>query len=61
MKRLNAGYLVDFDNNVMLAKTIIDILNDYDEAKRLTLSAREYIIENLSMNARVGEYTELYN
>ena len=61
VKRLNAGYLVDFDNNVMLAKTIIDILNDYDEAKRLTLSAREYIIENLSMNARVGEYTELYN
>ncbi len=61
VKRLNAGYLVDFDNNVMLANTIIDILNDYDEAKKLTLSAREYIIENLSMNARVGEYTELYN
>ena len=61
VKRLNAGYLVDFDNNVMLDNTIIDILNDYDEAKKLTLSAREYIIENLSMNARVGEYTELYN
>ena len=28
VKRLNAGYLVDFDNNEMLAQTIIDILND---------------------------------
>lgn len=61
VKRLNAGYLVDFDNNEMLAQTIIDILNDYEDAKKLTLTARDFIIENLSMNARIGEYTELYN
>tara|TARA_B100001769_G_scaffold46547_2_gene33096 strand:- start:149 stop:1291 length:1143 start_codon:yes stop_codon:yes gene_type:complete len=61
VKRLNAGYLVDFDNDEMLAQTIIDILNDYEDAKKLTLTARDFIIENLSMNARIGEYTELYN
>tara|TARA_Y100000748_G_C15501678_1_gene490390 strand:+ start:3898 stop:5040 length:1143 start_codon:yes stop_codon:yes gene_type:complete len=61
VRRLNAGYLVDFDNNRMLADAIINILDDYDTAKELTYKARNYIIENLSMNARIGEYTELYN
>tara|TARA_B100001250_G_scaffold414509_1_gene453421 strand:+ start:1281 stop:2423 length:1143 start_codon:yes stop_codon:yes gene_type:complete len=60
VKRLNAGYLVDFDNNEMLADTIINILEDYKNAEDITLVAREYIINNLSMNARVGEYTALY-
>tara|TARA_Y200000002_G_scaffold359812_1_gene344455 strand:- start:866 stop:2008 length:1143 start_codon:yes stop_codon:yes gene_type:complete len=60
VKRLKAGYLVDFDNNQMLADTIINILENYNKAEDITLVAREYIIKNLSMNARVGEYTELY-
>jgi glycosyltransferase involved in cell wall biosynthesis len=60
VKRIKAGYLVDFDNNEMLANTIIDILNNYDDAKKLTNKARDYIIENLSMNARIDEYTDLY-
>ena len=60
VKRIKAGYLVDFDNNEMLANTIINILNNYDDAKKLTTEARDFIIENLSMNARIGEYTDLY-
>ena len=60
VKRLKAGYLVDFDDNKMLADTIINIIENVDEARELTVSARNFIIENLSMNARVGEYTSLY-
>jgi glycosyltransferase involved in cell wall biosynthesis len=60
VKRIKAGYLVDFDNNEMLANTIINILDNYDDAKKLTIEARDFIIENLSMNARIGEYTDLY-
>tara|TARA_B100001939_G_scaffold272971_1_gene240775 strand:- start:57 stop:1199 length:1143 start_codon:yes stop_codon:yes gene_type:complete len=60
VKRINAGYLVNFDDNEMLAKTIIDILENYDSAKDLTENARTHIIKNLSMNARIGEYTQLY-
>lgn len=60
VKRINAGYLVDFDDNQMLAKTIIKIIDNYDDAQSLTNTARNYIIDNLSMNARVNEYTELY-
>ncbi|MAV82236.1 MAG: hypothetical protein CMI90_02075 [Pelagibacteraceae bacterium] len=60
VKRLKAGYLVDFDNNKMLADTIIEIIENYEDAKDLTHIARDFIIKNLSMNARVGEYIDLY-
>ncbi len=45
----------DFSTYAVLA-----VWNDYENAKTLTLEARDYIIENLSMNARVGEYSDLY-
>ena len=60
VKRIDAGYLVDFDNNEMLSERIINIIDNYDEAKKLTLNARDHIIEKLSMNARIHEYTDLY-
>lgn len=60
VKRLKAGYLVDFDDNKMLSDTIIEIIENTEEAQALTNNARDFIIENLSMNARVGEYTALY-
>jgi glycosyltransferase involved in cell wall biosynthesis len=60
IKRLKAGYLVGFDEDEVLAETILDVLNNYDRALKMTDDAREYIFSNLSMNARVGEYTELY-
>ena len=31
-----------------------------ENGKKLTNKARDYIIENLSMNARIDEYTDLY-
>ena len=61
VKRLNAGYLVDFDNNEMLAQTIIDILNDYEDAKKLTLTARDFIIENLNPTIYTKSTFTVYN
>lgn len=60
IKRLKAGYLVGFDEDEVLAETILNVLNNYDSALQMTDDARDYIFSNLSMNARVGEYTELY-
>ena len=60
VKRIKAGYLVDFDDDEGLAETILSVFNNYDEAMSLTLEARTHIIDNLSMNARIHEYTELY-
>ena len=61
VKRINAGYLVNFDDNQGLGNMIINLLENYDDAIELTLAARKFIIENLSMNARIHEYTDLYN
>lgn len=60
VKRLNAGYLVDFDDKKMLSDTIIKIIENTKDAEALTEKARDFIIKNLSMNARVDEYTALY-
>ena len=60
VKRIKAGYLVDFDDDEGLAATILSVFNNYDEAMNITLEARTHIIDNLSMNARIHEYTELY-
>ena len=35
-------------------------LNNYQEAVDLTIKARTYILENMSMNARAHEYSDLY-
>ena len=60
VKRLKAGYTVDFDDVKMLSTTFDNILQNYDEALKVTSTARTFIIENLSMNARVGEYYDLF-
>jgi glycosyltransferase involved in cell wall biosynthesis len=60
VKRLKAGYLVDFDDDAGLADLILQVLGNYDEAKSMTIEARNLIIEKLSMNARIHEYTALY-
>ena len=61
IKRLNAGYLVDFDDVIGLSDTFSEIFNNYDKAKDKTLRAKRYIEQHLSFNCRVGEYTEIYN
>jgi glycosyltransferase involved in cell wall biosynthesis len=61
IKRLKAGYLVDFDDVNGLCDTFINIFEDYDLAMNKTLKAKQYINEHLSFNFRVGEYTDIYN
>lgn len=60
VERINAGYTVEFDDVSGLAKTFQFIFDNYDEAKKKTAEAREYIINHMSMNTRASEYTELY-
>ena len=60
VERLNAGYTVAFDDVEMLADTFNHILLNYNAALDLTNKARTFIIENLSMNARVNEYYSLF-
>ena len=61
IKRLNAGYLVDFDDVNGLCDIFINIFDDYDLAMNKTLKAKQYIEQHLSFNSRVGEYTDIYN
>lgn len=61
VERLNAGATVKFDDVDGLADTFDEILNNYNQAVSKTLIARKFIIENLSMNARIKEYYEIFN
>jgi glycosyltransferase involved in cell wall biosynthesis len=58
--RMDAGYLVQFDDIDGLADQIDWVLNHQEEAQIKTVKARTHVLEKLSMNARINEYTELY-
>lgn len=60
VKRLDAGYTVDFGQVKELAEKFNWIFENYPEAKAKTIKAKQYIEDNLSLNKRVSEYTELY-
>lgn len=61
IKRLDAGYLVDFDDVSGLSSIFVNIFNNYDLAMDKTLRAKQYIEQHLSFNSRVEEYTGIYN
>lgn len=60
VKRLDAGRLVGIDNVKELSDTFDEVLTNYEEALARTIKARDFIINNLSMNARIGEYYDLF-
>jgi len=60
VRRLDAGYLVEFDNVSDLADKLEYILTHRDEAKAKTLKAKAYIEDNMSFDSRLHEYTDLY-
>lgn len=60
IKRLDAGYLVDFDDIEGLCKIFNHIFENYELAKKKTIKAKNHIELNLSFNSRVGEYTNIY-
>lgn len=60
VKRIDAGYTVTFDDVADLSGRFSYIFENYNAAKDKTMKAKRYIEENMSMNARSQEYTELY-
>ena len=60
VKRLDAGYLVAYDDTDEFFAQVNYIFSNYEEALKKTNKAKEYIINNLSMEARMNEYVELY-
>ena len=60
IKRLDAGYLVKMDDILDLSNKLYYILSNKDEALEKTVRSREYIINNLSMDARMNEYISIY-
>jgi len=61
IKRLDAGYLVDFDDIEGLSDIFSNIFSNYDLAMVKTIHAKQYIEKNLSFNSRVDEYMSIYN
>ena len=60
VKRLNAGYLVRYDDVEEFVYQVNYIFNNYKEAIKKTEKAKKYIINNLSMEARMDEYVRVY-
>lgn len=60
VKRLDAGYLVEFGNTEELAGLIMKILEDPGEAEGKARVAAKYVRENMSMAERIVDYEKLY-
>jgi glycosyltransferase involved in cell wall biosynthesis len=60
IKRMDAGYLVKFDDIVGLSETFTLIFENYIDALEKTSAAKLFIENNLSFNRRVDEYTSIY-
>ena len=60
VKRVNAGKTVPFGEVNNLSNTINTILENYNDALKVTQNARTFILDNMSMNARAYEYIEVY-
>jgi len=60
VKRIDAGYLVEYGNRNELKDMLQRILDNPAEAQRKTQRAKEYIKTNLSLEQGVGKYERLY-
>lgn len=61
VKKIDAGYLVEWGNKKELSDTIQKVLYNSTEAISKTQKAKDYIEANLSMSKRIVEYEELYS
>ncbi len=61
VKKIDAGYLVEFGNKRDLCNKIQYVLNNPDIAIEKVKRAKEFIESNMSMRKRICEYEELYN
>jgi len=60
VKKIDAGYLVEYGNKNELRDTIQNVLDNQAEAQSKTKRARDYIEANLSLSKRVEDYERLY-
>ncbi|MFC1942404.1 glycosyltransferase [Chloroflexota bacterium] len=60
VKRIDAGYLVEYGDKQDLAVRIQYVLDNQSEAKEKTLVAREYIKTNMSFEKGIENYEKLY-
>lgn len=60
VRRLNAGHTVSIDSSEEFINAINDIRADEIIARENALKVRDYIIKNMSFDARVDEYYKLY-
>jgi glycosyltransferase involved in cell wall biosynthesis len=60
VKRIDAGYLVEFGNLDNLTQMLNHILDNPEEAGTKAKKAGEYIRANLSMTAKIEEYEKVY-
>ena len=60
VRRIDAGYLVEWGDKKELKDAMQKILDDPTEAMVKTQKAKEYIIKNLSMEKNVEKYENVY-
>jgi glycosyltransferase involved in cell wall biosynthesis len=60
VRRIDAGYLVEWGNKGQLSNVMQHVLDNPEEAAIKTKKTKEYIETNLSMAKRIVEYEELY-
>lgn len=60
VKKIDAGYLVEFGNKKDLCDKIQYVLNNPDIAIEKAKKAKNFIENNMSMRKRIHEYEELY-
>jgi glycosyltransferase involved in cell wall biosynthesis len=60
VRKIDAGYLVEYGNRIALRDIMQQVLTHPDEARAKTQKAKEYIINNLSFSRGVEIYEALY-
>jgi glycosyltransferase involved in cell wall biosynthesis len=60
VKRIDAGYLVKFDDSSNIAETINKVLENPTEARQKTRNAAKFIRDNLALDKRMEEYEKVY-
>ena len=60
VKKIDAGYLVEYGNKNELSDMMQHVLDNPDKAASKTQKAREYVKENLSLEKGIEKYEELY-
>jgi glycosyltransferase involved in cell wall biosynthesis len=60
VRKIDAGYLVEYGNKQELKETLQYVLDHPDEARQKTQKAKEYIEANLSSEKVIEKYEHLY-